>query len=721
MKNSKQPRSVRVCRGLAVLAAACTATVSQAAWTGDWTNTVYTNTGNWASSTIDDTFSANLGANRTVNLPEAGAVDYATSTNGLVFTYADAFSMTVRPSDATARTVALNGNIVANVAGNTVAGSVNLGVSGIPMNLDLGGAARTFMVTATGPTQWTGFDSLNVVGDISNGTLIKDGWGTLNVYSALSLNTEVDFRRGTLQLNNINGSGTLANISGMQIQSTWARVIVDSNTVSNIRINDAAPVTFRGGAYFQKNALATAYSETLGDVTLASGRPLIAVDSTAVGATTLTLTSLTRQNSAMLVVGGPATLGSTHKILVSNAASSTALVNGLVGGGGTAGTTNVSILPWATREIASSATQSNAIYGVSSFVTYDATSGFRPLNTTTEFAATLAAAGSTDNVRLTANETLAANKTINSLLTSNVVSLTNNAILTVTSGAIGGTPALGAAYGSPVAGTLAFGSNRGYFAGRGNIFANTVITGSDGIAVGGPANMVLYGNNTYTGDTIVHGQLTTAGGGTRIPDASDVRVSSEGILMIGGDNIRRDEVVASLSGRGVVVLGSNAATSSLRLGTSLVAAQGAVSIGSHIAPGDAEGLFEAGTLTFGTPTAAVRAIFETGSSFRLDLASDSQYDQLAIVNGSATINGGTIDISVLGSYVPGEGDVFNVLTAGGGITGTFGLINGDGYTFTQSIVNGNTLQLAVAVPEPVSISTFGLAIGALLLRRNRKA
>ena len=298
------------------------------------------------------------------------------------------------------------------------------------------------------------------------------------------------------------------------------------------------------------------------------------------------------------------------------------------------------------------------------------------------------------------------------------ITLTNGQPLTITSGAVGvtsGTLNLGAMN----TGTLAFGNNPGYFTGRSGITVGAAITGTNGIVVGGPVTVSLNGTNTYTGDTIVYGQLKTINGADRIPDASNIYVGVDGLLTV-GDGIRRDEVAGSLSGRGVMIWGSNTTKSSLRLGVGLTQTIGAVTVGTYIAPGDPTGSMQAGTLTLGSATIGVDVIFQPGSALRIDLASATQSDVLAMVNGSATLNGGDINITLLGGYTPQAGDTFKVLTTTGGVTGAFGNVTASGYTFSQQIVDGGkTLQLSV-IPEPASISLAG-SLGTLLLLGRRRS
>jgi autotransporter-associated beta strand protein len=182
----------------------------------------------------------------------------------------------------------------------------------------------------------------------------------------------------------------------------------------------------------------------------------------------------------------------------------------LVGGGGAAGSTNISIIPFALGGTTTADTGST-------FVTYDATNGIRPLNTSTEYntSTTPGSWASTDNVRPSGTAALTGNTTVNSMYL-NAVSLTGTSTLTITSGA------LSASNTTAISDNIDFGSAHGYIGkkdGTGfNFSLNGNITGSNGVTVynaaggpqGGAHTVAFNGNNTYTGDTTIIGGLTAA-------------------------------------------------------------------------------------------------------------------------------------------------------------------------------------------------------------------
>jgi len=212
-----------------------------------------------------------------------------------------------------------------------------------------------------------------------------------------------------------------------------ALYILGSRSLANA-IADTVLINLEGGVLNNQTG-----DETVGQTTLLQG--FSGIQSSAANRI-LRISSLERANFATGAVSGPRLgLSGGARVLVLGANSQgQTITSQLVGGGGAADTTRVSILPWLTS--GGSATQT--IPG--SFVTYDAVSGFRALDVATEFVndpTNWAALSPSDNVRLvfTGTQTISGNATINSLLwgTTDVgrtPTLAGSGRLTVNSGAI---------------------------------------------------------------------------------------------------------------------------------------------------------------------------------------------------------------------------------------------------------------------------------------------
>ena len=194
---------------------------------------------------------------------------------------------------------------------------------------------------------------------------------------------------------------------------------------------------------------------------------------------------------------------------------------GAIGGGGAAGSANISILPGVLGGI-------SATDGGSTLVTYTAEHGARPLSTA-EYATALAdGTASQDNVRLAgtgALATLANATTVNALIvtpsSTSATSLEGGGLLTVTSGMVllnPGNQNMTTTVNPP----LNFGARQGVICSAYNrtVELKSAIHGSGGLlfcqVASGAPNIQLSvrqsSGSTYTGDTIVLGRVEVGGG-----------------------------------------------------------------------------------------------------------------------------------------------------------------------------------------------------------------
>src|SRR5262249_27475442 len=189
---------------------------------------------------------------------------------------------------------------------------------------------------------------------------------------------------------------------------------------------------------------------------------------------TLTVGALTRNpgSTVSFLPGGTASINNSfntpfNRILVNTFGAGTTLSNG--------------ILPWAT--VGSLGGTPNQF----DFVTFTAVGPSNSVTPFTNYKTSLAAAGPTDTVRLTANETMTANKTVNAVLfagtTANAsITITqNNFTLAVASGAL-------LAEGNNTltlnGGTVDFGAAEGILGqNNANIAVNSTLTGTGGLTI----------------------------------------------------------------------------------------------------------------------------------------------------------------------------------------------------------------------------------------------
>jgi autotransporter-associated beta strand protein len=299
------------------------------------------------------------------------------------------------------------------------------------------GASSTLTINQGADTSYTG----RLVGD---GTLVKSGAFALqldNTSAAFTGALRVDQGQVTL-------SGNLGNLTGLNSvvvngAGTLRLNYADNN--SGDRIRDLATVTVNntifaaGGGLRINNTSNTGRTETLGALTLGAGHNSIWVDGTNTGnhTTTMTFASLTANNRATSLVVGRSlgtmlAAANESRIIFTTAPSA-------IGGGGLAGTTNISIVPHLIGESTAGAPTSANVGN--SFVSLgDGTNGVRPLNLTTEYLVDQAApATGTNNLRYTASNTITTPAAINALAldSGSAIALTGSASsMDIGSGAI---------------------------------------------------------------------------------------------------------------------------------------------------------------------------------------------------------------------------------------------------------------------------------------------
>ena len=248
------------------------------------------------------------------------------------------------------------------------------------------------------------------------------------------------------------------------------------------------------------------------------------------GTNTLTASSLTRTNNSIVAfsantLGGAATNADDIKF-------TTSLAPQLKGGGGAAGTTTISILPYAVGQNTAGSTN----WGL---VTYD-TNGVRALTASTEYT-TFAAAAATSNARdaYTGGTSAITGKTLNAYVLDNTTSaaqtVTLTGTLTPTSGEIvfantGGTGAI-----TLSGGTLDFLTAEGVVTAMSSTansitLASTITNtgGTAGVTFGGTSQINLTGTNTFTGPMTINGNVVNI--------SSDLALgkTTNGIVLAGG-------------------------------------------------------------------------------------------------------------------------------------------------------------------------------------------
>jgi autotransporter-associated beta strand protein len=564
----------------------------------------YNNVANWVDETINGIWDS------TLTLTAGQTVTFDGDTilgTGLRFSYTGAPNVTLIGTGGN-RELTLGGDILVN----TVSGNRTITIGSTSANaglaVNLGGTGRTFTVNGTAGSN--NIRSLVFANNVYNGSLTLNGGG------------------------NINLNGTANSLASLQLQNANLRLngVSSANSVTTIA-----------------NALTIDGSSTNG------GASIITITPNGSNNTTLTANSLVREDHGVAFFRGNNLGGTLGANGVSNITFTNAPTAQLVGGGGAAGTKNISILPWAVGATTASGS-------AESFVTYDA-NGIRAL-AASEFEVYAdgyngAVTGSDLNSRVASGGTVTftGDNTVNSLFVgdgaTNVSTTLNGdgGVLTVVSGAVFFQRAT-------VSQNLNFGSREGVIgftqgqastfsggiAGTGGVTFYQPVTNANSSSAG--TGLTVNGAATYTGDTNVLGRVVVTNANF-LPNGSRTgNVNVYGIL-----ELSTTMGINGLSGSGVLAKAfSNPAS---------------LTIGGN----DANGNFTGVISNFGLLT-----IIKTGTGTQI-FAGANTY------GGGTTVNAGTLLIN-------------GRLSTQGNVNVTGGILGGAGDGTTTGIIGGNTTVAA---------------------------
>jgi autotransporter-associated beta strand protein len=275
-----------------------------------------------------------------------------------------------------------------------------------------------------------------------SGTVIKRGGGTqILSTNAQAFTGELHVLGGLVDFTGNNGGVTGVN----RVLLRGGSLLSEQNQGASVdKIANGATVRLEGttgnGLRVTSNQNATR-TEGADKLELGAGANVLTLTNTSGGSTGITVLNFANatdafsrsNNSTLLARGGLADFGgaATTSIRVTFASG---ITGDLVGGGGAAGTTNISILPFAVGGAGSITNAGDTFLTVG-------TNGLRPLNTTTEYTTNYATATPGDNLSVNATVAGLAGKTVNSVRIDNSA---GNVDLTGT----GGTGALNVASGA---------------------------------------------------------------------------------------------------------------------------------------------------------------------------------------------------------------------------------------------------------------------------------
>jgi fibronectin-binding autotransporter adhesin len=454
--------------------------------TNGWNQTAagtydYNAAGNWVGGVVNDTFD--------VSLTNAGAETLTFGANrmtlgDMLWRYAGAYDYTLRADGSANRVLTLGGNLsfAPTDASRTLTVGTNAANQGL--NVDLGGATRSFYVSNVNQT-------ITFINTLSNGSIVQSGAGTVNLGGvgtggAAPTSDYAIPSYGTLKL----GSGS-TNTGATRVNSLTlggASMFTDGTTV------------YTPGLKVYGNS-STNNTETIAGALTVAGYSSIAMTPNGAKNVSLVAGSLTQTVGGVLILSGTG-LGS---VATNAPAANTSNIRfgtapTLVGGGGASGSQNMSIIPYA-----------RVGAGPYDFVTYTA-NGMRAL-AAGEYASTFANNdNATNNVKLGTDISGIDNTaTINSLLLTASATISGTGTLTIVAGALDGmtfnnqltlsVSNLFAPNGLYIT-SITPGNNK-------DMTINSAISGSGGLTVcpGYRGLMILGGsnNNTYAGTTTVNG------------------------------------------------------------------------------------------------------------------------------------------------------------------------------------------------------------------------
>ena len=383
---------------------------------------------------------------------------------------------------------------------------------------------HTLTINETSSTTYSGFFT-------GTGQIIKQGTGNLLLTNVSSGFTGIiTVENGLLYLN---GIGQI-NANNIRINKGGTFMIDQNGTstrsgtrildTTNITLN-SADGTFSGATTVRGLAMRTdndsALDETVGTVIFNTGASYLGMEATTSNDDSdLIATDIARLNNATMNVRGTNLGGISsqeNEFRIGDPTNQTAFITTLVGGGGLAGTKNISIVPWAIGQSTTGALADGHMGN--SLLTYAAGSGFRPLDFAAEYN-TLALAAATENAResLAVDLTGLATTTVNALVLDNAavagldvtgsgagqaLTLTSGALLFTVSGGVASTP------------------------------YDTTLGGFDnGITVGGTEYVIHVVNPSSAATT----STLTATISSPLTSAADITKAGRGTLVLSGTN-----------------------------------------------------------------------------------------------------------------------------------------------------------------------------------------
>ncbi|MCX6850548.1 MAG: autotransporter-associated beta strand repeat-containing protein [Verrucomicrobia bacterium] len=630
---------------------------------------------------------------------------------------------------ATPGTLSLDVGTTLDLNGNTqYVGALNSYGSGLP------GTSGTVTSTTGTPTFVTR-DGGSFGGQITGGiNFVKTGANAQTFAMAQTYTGTTSILGQTITLEN---DGALTNTSAIDINYAGLTLSNNTNlqTQNNNRINDAAPITLRGGTITYTGRVGTIATETFGAISLAQGSNTITATptagSSAFSSVDLTFGALTRtagstinftgtnlgqqgNNARIVFASAPAVVGGgiLGAWAVANqtdyAAYNAGQGVGVVGQGGYTGYNSQNIgtantVPLAGVFASGSITNLNATAAASTLL---------PSGTTTTgllriggaFTNDILFTGASDVLNLELGGILRSDNANNTTIgttgtrgiitsgTSELITYNNQGTLTINS-AIQGALALIKDGASILSLTNDYTGNASAYSGGTIVNRGTLNLNGAAGAVVIPGNLTINGGVTGGGSTVA--MITNAG---QIATTSNVTINGQGTLTLVGNNTLNSVTFNNIGGNvntptinvgGILTLSSsspitatssNAATTAIITGGTVALASGANTF--SIAPIAVGGV----TYTTVQPTLTIASIIANGAS---PSSISKTGDGILLLSGANTYTGGTTVGGTSGGLMLGS-NAASIITAGTGLNAN-AILSGPAGTGSVSMASGTAL------------------------------
>jgi len=284
---------------------------------------------------------------------------------------------------------------------------------------------------------------------------------------------------------------------------------------------------------------------------------------------------------------------------------------------------------------------------------------------------------------------------------------------------------------------LIIGTNGAFFDSNGfSIGVSTSFDGTGGLTKQGAGTLTLTGTNTYSGATTVEAGTLSIEGSGAMSAASDYQVASGATLQVSdglgavtagslagagstqvgtGTTLKAGSSNASTTfsgtitgnggldktGTGTLTLtGTNTYTGGTTVSGGKLVVNGSITGSVSLSGGTLGGSGTVGTLSvasgatvapgnsIGTLTVSGNVAFASGATYQVEVNSAGQSDKI-VASGSATLAGGTVQVlAESGNYAAATS--YTILTASGGVSGSFSSITSNLAFLTPSLSYGGT-------------------------------